>query len=60
MNQPDFINKRVRQKMKQKHKSAMLIKQWLSTTEYLKNKQNPYLMSLSHQILPSIRKSTKG
>ena len=38
MNQPDFINKRVRQKMKQKHKSAMLMRQWLRTTEYLKNK----------------------
>ena len=35
MKRPDFINKRLRKKMRQGYMSTMLIKQCLSTIEYL-------------------------
>ena len=38
MKRLDFINKRLRKKMRQGHISIMLMKQCLSTTEYLPNK----------------------
>ena len=34
----DFINKRLREKIRQGHTSTMLTRQWLSTIEYLQNK----------------------
>ena len=34
----DFINKRLREKMRREHISTMLMKQCLSTIEYLQNK----------------------
>ena len=37
----DFINKRVCQKSESKHTSAMSVKHWLSTIEYLRNKKKP-------------------
>ena len=33
----DFINKRLCQKMNQKHTSTTLMKQWVSTITYLQN-----------------------
>ena len=36
--QLDFINKRLREKMRREHISTMLMKQCLSTIEYLQNK----------------------
>ena len=34
----DFINKRLREKMRQRYTSTMLMKQCLNTIEYLRNK----------------------
>ena len=41
--------------MKQEHTLTMLMKQCLSTIEYLQNKQNPFHLSLSYQIFAIIR-----
>ena len=38
MKRLDFINKRLREKMRQGHTSTMLMKQCLNTIEYLQNK----------------------
>ena len=38
MKRLDFINRRLLVKMRQGHISTMLMKQWLSTIEYLENK----------------------
>ena len=38
MKRLEFINKRLREKMRQGHTSTMLMKQWLNTIEYLQNK----------------------
>ena len=38
MKRLDFINKRLREKMRQGHTSPMLMEQCLSTIEYLQNK----------------------
>ena len=48
--QLNFINQRLRQKMKLRHPLAMLMNQWLSSVKYLENEQNPYLLNLSYQI----------
>ena len=37
MKRLDFINQRFRRKIKQKHISTILIKQWLSTISYLQD-----------------------
>ena len=50
MEQLDFINKTLREKMRQGHISTMLIKQFLNTVEYLQNKQSLYHLSLNYQI----------
>ena len=42
----DFINHCVK-RMKQKHTSAMLMKQWLGTIECLQNELHAYLLNLS-------------
>ena len=38
MKRLDFINKRLREKMRLGHTSTMLMKQWSSTIEYFQNK----------------------
>ena len=38
MKRLDFINRRLREKMRQRHTSTMLMKQCLNTIEYLQNK----------------------
>ena len=38
MKRLDFINKRLREKMRQRHTSTMMMKQCLNTIKYLQNK----------------------
>ena len=46
----DFINKRLREKMRQGHASTMLMKQCFNTIEHLQNKLSLYRLSPNYRI----------
>ena len=51
MKRLDFVNKRLREKIRREHISTMLMKQCLNIIEYLQNKYSLYHLSLNYQIL---------
>ena len=50
MKRLDFMNKRLCEKMRQRHTSTMLTRQWWNTIAYLQNKLSLYQLNLNYQI----------